>query len=70
MVELLQKVALERPLVLKDPPPQVLLLSAGGGTLNFEVRVWTNRLGAGPQVRSDLALAINAALAAQNISTR
>lgn len=37
----LLQVAQENPAVLKDPPPQVLLLAFGESTLNFELRVWT-----------------------------
>jgi potassium efflux system protein len=70
VMNLLKRVASEHPLVLKDPPPQVLLGSFGGGTFTFEVRVWTNRLGSGPQIRSDLSLAFNAALIAQNVTLR
>jgi small-conductance mechanosensitive channel len=56
------------PLVLKDPPPQALLSSMGAAALSFEVRVWVSSAENWTQVRSDLALAISAALARENIA--
>jgi small-conductance mechanosensitive channel len=56
------------PLVLKDPPPSALLTAISGATLSFEVRVWIASTENWTQVRSDLALAIAAALAREKIA--
>ena len=69
VLALLVETVKAHPLVLKDPPPHALLTSLGGATLNFEVRVWISSTENWLQVRSDLALAISAALARENIAT-
>lgn len=40
----LEEIATSFPQVLTDPPPQVLFLSLGNSTLNFELRVYVNLL--------------------------
>jgi potassium-dependent mechanosensitive channel len=69
VLTLLVETAKAHPLVLKDPPPHALLASLGGATLNFEVRAWISSTENWLQVRSDLALAVSAALARENIAT-
>jgi potassium-dependent mechanosensitive channel len=66
--ELLVKTAAAHPLVLRDPPPQVLLVNPGGGALNLELRAWTDHAEDCPGIRSDLALALRTALAAEKVS--
>jgi potassium efflux system protein len=68
VMALLVETAKAHPLVLKDPPPQVLLIALSGAALNLELRAWTNSNESWQQVRSDLALAISAALARENIA--
>jgi potassium efflux system protein len=65
IVETLKGVAAGHPLVLKDPPPRALFVSFTNSALNFELRAWTSPTEDWYQVRSDLCLAINAALTAQ-----
>jgi small-conductance mechanosensitive channel len=67
VMELLKDAAVGQPQVLKDPPPQVLLGSFAGDSMNFELRVWTNQTEDWSQIRSELALAVRAGLAEHNI---
>jgi potassium efflux system protein len=53
--------------VLKDPAPQVLVLTLGAA-LGFELRAWTTAVEDWTVVRSELALAINSALTRENIA--
>jgi len=39
--EVLTQAAAEVPGTLKDPPPQIILLSLGNSSIDWEVRVWT-----------------------------
>jgi potassium efflux system protein len=48
--------------VLSDPAPQPLFMGFGESALLFELRVWTDGLTDWQQVRSELAVALNAAL--------
>lgn len=55
----LLKIARAHPDVLQEPPPDVLLLGYGESTLNFELRVWTERHVRTPKnLISDLYFAI------------
>jgi potassium efflux system protein len=56
--------------VIKEPPPQALLLSFTGDSMNFELRFWTNQSEDSSQIRSELAVAIRAALEEQNIKVK
>jgi small-conductance mechanosensitive channel len=68
VMSILVATARANPLVLKNPPPHALLTTLSGASLSFEVRVWTDSSENWLQVRSDLALAISAALARENIA--
>jgi small-conductance mechanosensitive channel len=70
IMELLKATALEQPSVLKDPPPQTLLGGFAGDSLSFELRIWTNQSEDWSHIRSDLALAVRAALAEHNIAVK
>jgi small-conductance mechanosensitive channel len=70
VMELLKGVAARQAQVIKDPPPQALLLSFAGDSMNFELRFWTNQSEDWSQIRSELAVAIRAALAEQNIKVK
>ncbi len=56
--ELWLRVAGEHPAVLKQPPPETLVIGYGTGTLNFELRAWTDRFEHWAQVQSELAIAL------------
>jgi potassium efflux system protein len=66
VIEALNSAAASHPAVLKEPPPQALFIDFTGG-LRFELRVRTNQFEDWAAIRSELALAINSALIAQNI---
>jgi small-conductance mechanosensitive channel len=70
VMELLKGAAVEQPRVLKDPPPQALLGSFAGDSMNFELRIWINQSEDWSQIRSELALAVRAALAEHNIAVK
>jgi small-conductance mechanosensitive channel len=70
VMELLKGAAVGQPQVLKDPPPQVLLGSFAGDSMNLELRVWTNQTEHWSQIRSELALAVRAILAEHNIAVK
>jgi small-conductance mechanosensitive channel len=62
ILEILRGVARGHPQVLSNPAPQPLFMSFGESALLFELRVWTDGLADWMQVRSELAVALNAAL--------
>jgi small-conductance mechanosensitive channel len=63
-----KKVAAENPLIIKDPAPQAFLVTFGPGPLNFELRAWTNKGEDWMQTRSDISVAIKAALAHEGLA--
>jgi potassium-dependent mechanosensitive channel len=67
VMELLTGAAAGQPRALKDPPPQVLLGSVTGDSMNFELRIWTDQSEDWSQIRSELALAVRATLAEHKI---
>jgi small-conductance mechanosensitive channel len=70
VVALLERTAAAHPLVTGDPPPQALVVKLGPDTLGLELRAWTERVDHWMQIRSELAISIRAALAAENIVLR
>ena len=70
VIELLKGAAAKQPKVLKDPPPVILLGSFAGDSMSLELRVWTDQSEDWSQIRSDLALAVRAALAEQSIAVK
>ncbi len=62
MIAMLLQVAGEHPEVLRDPAPVALFLGFGESALNFELRAWTDRVGEWLLIRSELTVAVNAAL--------
>jgi small-conductance mechanosensitive channel len=70
VIEILKSAAANNPAVLKDPLPQALLIDFSGGGVRFELRARTNQFEDWSAIRSELALAINAGLIAQNISLK
>jgi Small-conductance mechanosensitive channel len=69
VIETLKSAATSHPAVLKEPPPQALFIDFTGA-LRFELRVRTNQFEDWAAIRSELALAINSALIAQNITIK
>jgi potassium-dependent mechanosensitive channel len=70
IIDLLQSVASKHAEVEDHPPPQAVVVKLGSDSLGFELRVWTNCVAEWAAVRSDLAVAISDALAAENIAIR
>jgi potassium efflux system protein len=53
--------------ILKDPEPYVLFMNYGDSSLDFELRAWTSEFDKFLRVRSDVMLALTAALAENGI---
>jgi potassium-dependent mechanosensitive channel len=68
--EILERTAAAHPLVAKDPPPQALVTNLGPNSITVEVRAWTDSSDQWMQVRSELAIAVNAALTAEKIAMK
>jgi small-conductance mechanosensitive channel len=68
VIELLADVARDHPKVLDDPPPDALFMGFGENALRFQLRAWTREFARWANVRSDLAVGVNAALAAAGIT--
>ncbi|HEX7230957.1 MAG TPA: mechanosensitive ion channel domain-containing protein [Candidatus Binatia bacterium] len=70
VINLLEKTATAHPLVTSEPPPQALFVKLGPDSYGFELRAWTDRSELWMQIRSELAIAISATLAAEKIPIR
>jgi small-conductance mechanosensitive channel len=68
MIDLLLRVAGEHAKVLREPGPVALFLGFGESALNFELRAWTDWVGEWVLIRSELTVAVNAALANAGIA--
>ncbi|MEM7434247.1 MAG: mechanosensitive ion channel domain-containing protein [Myxococcota bacterium] len=60
-VEVLERVAVEHPAVMSDPPPQVLFLGFGDSSLSFELRVFLPDARDFIQSKHELHMAVDAA---------
>jgi small-conductance mechanosensitive channel len=67
VLEVLRAVARGHAQVLAEPAPQPLFIGFGDSALLFELRVWTDGIADWQQVRSELAVALNAALNAAGV---
>ncbi len=67
VVELLARVAMSNPGVMRDPAPMVLFQGLGEGSLDFELRFWAPDRGSYIQLKSEVALAVAEALKAESI---
>jgi potassium efflux system protein len=67
VIDLLSEVARSNPGVLPEPAPIVLFLGFGDSALNFQIRAWTARFEEWVRTRSDLGVAVQAALKAEGI---
>jgi small-conductance mechanosensitive channel len=70
VIALLKRVAAEHPIVLKAPPPEALLVRLGPDWMGFELRAATHLVEDWMKARSELAVAVTAALAAEKIALR
>jgi small-conductance mechanosensitive channel len=70
VISLLERVASEHPSVLKTPPPEALLVRLGPDWMGFELRAATEQVEDWMKARSELAVAVTAALKAENIQLR
>jgi potassium efflux system protein len=68
VVELLKSTAASYPGVAKEPSPQVYVVNFTAGAATFQLRAWTDRYQDWAQLRSDLAFAVNDALAREKIA--
>jgi potassium efflux system protein len=68
VVELLKSTAAAHPGVVKEPSPQVYVVNFSAGAVTFQLRAWTDRHEAWAQLRSDLSVAVNDALAREKIA--
>ena len=66
--ELLKSTAAGHPGVAKEPSPQVYVVNFTAGAVTFQLRVWTDRYHEWAQLRSDLSVAVNDALAREKIA--
>ena len=70
VIAALEGAALAHPLIKRDPPPQAMVVKLGPDSLGFELRAVTETAEQWMQIRSDLAIAIRSALAAEKITLR
>jgi potassium efflux system protein len=66
----LERTAAAHPLVTDNPPPRALVVRLGADSLGLELHAWTDHIERWMEIRSELAIAIRAALAAENILLR
>ena len=66
--ELLKVTAASHPDVAKEPAPRVLVVNLNAAAVTFQLRAWTDRHEAWAQLRSDLSVSINEALAREKIA--
>src|SRR5262249_411786 len=70
VISVMERVATGHPLVSKEPPPEGLLVKLGPDWMGFELRASTDRVEDWMKVRSELAVAITEALAAEKIAMK
>jgi potassium efflux system protein len=70
VLSMLERVATDHPKILKKPPPVALLTRLGPDWMGFELHAFTDHIEDWMQVRSELAVAIAAALMRENITLR
>jgi small-conductance mechanosensitive channel len=70
VIAVLERVAGDHPNVLKQPAPHALLVRLGPDWMGFELRAYTHEVEDWMQVRSELAVAVTAALVAEEIKLR
>lgn len=70
VIGLLEHTAVAHPLVTDNPPPRAFVVRLGADSLGLELHAWTDHIERWMEIRSELAIAIRAALAAENIPIR
>lgn len=68
VIEVINGVAADHPLVVQAPAPQTCLTEFVAGGIKFELRVWTNRFEDARPLSSDLSVAVHKALTEQGIA--
>jgi small-conductance mechanosensitive channel len=68
VIALLLDVAHSHPEIMSDPEPSALFLRFGDSSLDFQLRAWTGRSEAWREISSQIAVAINRALAEAGIT--
>jgi len=68
VIKVLERVAIDNPHILADPPPQALFMGYGDSSINFELRAWTDRFDDWQLIRSELATAVFDAVRAAGMS--
>jgi len=70
VIAVLERVATEHSRVLKQPPPEALLVRLGPDWMGFELRASTDCVEDWMKARSELSVAVTAALKAEGIALR
>jgi len=70
VLNLLIQAAVANAQILKEPPPEAMLLNLTGGSLNFQLRAWADENADWLRVRSDITIAINTAITAKNYTIK
>lgn len=70
VIALWAKVTAVHPKVAEEPPPRAVLMNLGADSLKFEFRAWTSEFETWSATRSDLAIAMNAALSGAGITVK
>jgi potassium-dependent mechanosensitive channel len=68
VIEVLKRVAVKQPGITKEPAPQAYVVNFAAASVSFNLRAWTDRYEDWVQVRSDLSVAVDAALARENMT--
>lgn len=68
VMELLKSTAGAQPGVAKEPPPQVYVTNFTAAAMTLQLRAWTDRYRDWAQLRSDLSVVANEALAREKIT--
>lgn len=70
VIAVLERTAADHPMLLKDPKPEALLVRTGPDWMGFELRAATGEVENWMKARSELAVAVTAALVAEDIKLR
>ena len=68
VIDVLEHIAADQPGIRKEPAPQAYVVNFGSAAVSFNLRAWTDRYEDWVQVRSDLSVAVDAALARENMT--
>ena len=69
-IEVLERSAKDHPMVVEHPAPSAIAVRLGPDFLGLELRAWTDRADYWKEIRSELAVAVTAALAAEGMALR